>query len=274
MEIDNWLEVNRANWDARTTVHAASDFYDLKGFRAGASTLRTFEVAELGDVTGATLLHLQCHLGLDTLSWARLGARVTGLDFSPAAIAVARELARDVGLDGRARFIGSDVYTAAETLGGQRFDVVYTGGGALVWLPDLARWARTVASCLRDGGQVYLAEFHPLTHCLDDDGRTVARDYFDSAPEVCDHPATYTDGPSLTHPTSVQWQHTLADVITAVAQAGLRLEFLHEHPTTSFARYPVLERDAHGDYRFPDARPRLPLAFSLLAVKTPHQPTP
>jgi SAM-dependent methyltransferase len=224
--IDDWLEKNRANWEARVPVHAASDFYDLNAFRAGASSLRAVDVAELGDVDGATLLHLQCHVGQDTLSWARLGAYVTGLDFSPAAITTARQLAADVGLADRARFVDSDVYAAVGALDGQRFDIVYTGLGALVWLPDLTRWAELVASCLREGGRLYLIEFHPLTHSLDDDGRTLTHDYFDTAADVCDCPVTYTDGPPLARTVSVQWQHTLAEVITAVARAGLRLQFL------------------------------------------------
>jgi ubiquinone/menaquinone biosynthesis C-methylase UbiE len=265
----DWLETNRANWDARAAVHATSGFYDLAGFRAGADTLRPFEVIELSDVAGQTLLHLQCHMGQDTLSWARRGAEVTGLDFSFAAIATARQLARDLGLDDRARFLTSDVYTAAEALNGKQFDIVYTGLGALVWLPDLDRWAEVIASCLRSGGRLYLVEFHPLTHTLDDDGRTLAHDYFDTTAEVSDYPLTYTDGPPLTHTTSVQWQHTLADVITAVAQVGLRVQFLHEHPTTLFTRYPTLECGPHGEYRFPDGHPRIPLMYSLQAVKDP-----
>src|SRR5690349_17052669 len=143
-----WLQLNRMNWDERVGIHADSEFYDLPAFRAGASTLRPFERDEVGDVSGLRLLHLQCHMGQDTLSWARLGAQTTGLDFSEPAIRVARTLAEQTQLAARAGFVVSDVYSAAETLHGQRFDVVYTGLGALVWLPDLDRWANTVAGLL------------------------------------------------------------------------------------------------------------------------------
>jgi 2-polyprenyl-3-methyl-5-hydroxy-6-metoxy-1,4-benzoquinol methylase len=254
--------------DDRVRVHAVSDFYDLPGFRAGASTLRAFERDEVGDVAGRRLLHLQCHMGQDTLSWARRGADVTGLDFSDAAVRTARALAGEVGLADRARFVVSDVYEAAAALNGERFDIVYTGLGALVWLPDLPRWARLVSSLLNDGGMLYLAEFHPLTELLGEDGERVERDYFRGDAETYDFPYTYTDGPSLTRTVSVQWQHPLGEVVTAVAQAGLRIEFLHEHATTLFQRYPMLERFGAGEYRFPAGRPRIPLMYSLRAAKT------
>jgi SAM-dependent methyltransferase len=260
----DWLETNRENWDGRVAVHAASEFYDLAGFRDGRSTLREFEVAEVGDVEGKRLLHLQCHMGQDTLSWARRGADVTGLDFSEAAVGQARALAAETGLADRARFVVADVYGAVAALGGQRFDVVYTGAGALVWLPDLVRWAEVAASLVADGGFLYLAEFHPVTDVLGDDGRTVEYDYFAIGGETYDFPYTYTDGPPLTQTRSVQWQHRLGEVVTALAGAGLRIEFLHEHATTLFRRYPVLERTASG-WGFPPGRPRVPLMYSLRA---------
>jgi SAM-dependent methyltransferase len=265
----DWLRHNRESWDDRVRVHADSDFYDLSGFRAGASTLRAFELDEVGDVSGRRLLHLQCHMGQDTLSWARRGADVTGLDFSDAAVQTARALAEDTGLTGQARFVVSDVYEAPAALDGERFDIVYTGLGALVWLPDLRRWADTVSSLLNDGGMLYLAEFHPLTELLGEDGRSVERDYFQVQGETYDYPYTYTDGPPLTRTVTVQWHHPLGDVVTALARAGLRIEFLHEHATTVFQRYPVLERAGTGDYRFPAGHPRVPLVYSIRAVKTP-----
>ncbi|WP_329565857.1 class I SAM-dependent methyltransferase [Kitasatospora sp. NBC_01266] len=263
----SWLSLNRANWDDRTRVHAASEFYDLPGFRAGGCTLRPFELDEMGDVTGRRLLHLQCHMGQDTLSWARRGAEVTGLDFSEPAIRTARALAEQTGLADRARFVVCDVHEAPNALAGERFDLVYTGFGALVWLPDLSHWARVVASLLADGGALYLAEFHPMSETLDEDGRTVAHDYFDSSAGTFDCATTYTDGPTLTETTSVQWTHQLGSVVTALAEAGLRIDFLHEHDVTLFQRYSVLERSTPTEYRFPPGHPRTPLVYSLRATK-------
>jgi 2-polyprenyl-3-methyl-5-hydroxy-6-metoxy-1,4-benzoquinol methylase len=263
----DWLQLNRENWDDRVRIHAVSNFYDLPGFRAGASTLRSFELDEVGDVSGKRLLHLQCHMGQDTLSWARRGADVTGLDFSRAAVRTARTLAEDIGMTDRARFVVSDVYEAPAALDGERFDIIYTGLGALVWLPDLLRWANVVSSMLKDSGILYLAEFHPLMELLGEDGKSLEHDYFQTRAETYDFPHTYTDGPPLAKTLSVQWQHPLGEVVTALAQAGLRIEFLHEHATTLFQRYPMLERLRNGEYRFPAGHPRIPLMYSIRAIK-------
>ena len=268
---DDWLRLNRENWDDRARVHADSDFYDLPGFRAGHCTLREFELAEVGDVSGRSLLHLQCHMGQDTLSWARRGAAVTGVDFSETAIGTARGLAEDIGVS--ARFVASDVYSVPETLG-ERFDIVYTGIGSLVWLPDLTRWARVVADSLADGGFLYLAEFHPLTDILGQDGRSVEEGYFDVGGEVSDYASTYTDGRELTRTVTVEWRHSLGDVVTALAEAGLRIEFLREHAATVFQRYPALRREEDGMYRFPPDRPRIPLMYSLRARQRNVRPSP
>jgi SAM-dependent methyltransferase len=261
----DWRELNRANWDDRVPVHLASEFYDLDGFRAGAGSLRPFEAAEAGDVTGKRLVHLQCHVGLDTLSWARNGALVTGLDFSEPAIGAARSLAAGLAVD--ASFVAADVYDAVAALGGRRFDVVYTGTGALVWLPDIPRWAGVVAALLEPGGFLYLVEGHPFAQVLDDaQGAGVVRDYFDDHPRVEDYPYTYTDGPALRHTRSVEFQHQLGQVVTALADAGLRIDFLHEHDFDAFQRFQSLERHG-GEYRFPAGRPRVPMMFSLHATR-------
>ena len=263
MEEIDYLSVNRANWDERVPIHVASDFYDVAAFRGGVGTIREFELAEVGDVTGRDLVHLQCHFGLDTLSWARRGARVTGLDFSETAITKAGELAEEAGIG--ARFVAADVYDAAETLG-ETYDIVYTGIGALVWLPDLTRWARTVASLLRPGGFLYLAEFHPFADILDDaTGTTVTYDYFDHGPQVWKSPNTYTGPELLENDTMVQFQHGLGEVVSAVAAAGLRVEFLREHDHTLFRRFGTLRPDGPR-FRLPEGSPAVPLMYSMRAA--------
>ncbi|MFI2783706.1 class I SAM-dependent methyltransferase [Streptomyces sp. ALB3] len=268
---DDWREANRARWDERVPIHAASDFYDLDAFRAGKDALRDFELTEVGDVTGRTLLHLQCHIGLDTLSWARQGAaQVVGLDFSEPAVETATGLARSLGLPPeRAVFVTSDVYDAAQAVPDSAYDIVYTGLGALNWLPDVDRWAEVAASLVAPGGFLYLAEFHPLTDCLDDDtGSTVAYDYFSGDPWVDDTPGTYADSDAATvHNRSVEWQHPVGQVVSALAAAGLRIDFLHEHDASLFARYPTLVRHADGYYRFPRDRPRIPMMYSIKASR-------
>ncbi|WP_336323304.1 class I SAM-dependent methyltransferase [Streptomyces lavendofoliae] len=268
----DWRETNRSRWDERVPIHAASDFYGLDAFRAGKDVLRDFEVAEVGDVTGRSLLHLQCHIGLDTLSWARRGAsRVVGLDFSEPAVDVARSLAGDLGLTPeRAAFVAADVYDAAEAVPDTAYDIVYTGCGALNWLPDLTRWAETAASLVAPGGFLYLAEFHPLTDVLDDEtGSRVVHDYFAADAWLDETPGTYADFEAPTvHNRSVEWQHPVGAVVSALAATGLRVEFLHEHDASLFARFATLVRHEDGYYRFPPQRARVPLMYSLKATRS------
>ncbi|MER5612921.1 methyltransferase domain-containing protein [Streptomyces sp. NPDC002215] len=268
---EDWREANRALWDERVPIHVTSDFYDLESFRAGKDALRDFELAEVGDVTGKSLLHLQCHIGVDTLSWARHGAaQVVGLDFSEPAVETARVLARELGLgQDRAAFVAADVHDAAEAVPDSSYDIVYTGIGALNWLPDINRWAESAASLVAPGGFLYLAEFHPLTDCLDDDtGTKVGHDYFSRDAWVDETPGTYADFDAPTvHNRSVEWQHPIGEVVSALAATGLRIEFLHEHDASLFARFPTLERQSDGYYRFPADRPRIPLMYSIKASR-------
>ena len=260
-EESSWFEANRAMWDERVPIHVAGDFYDVAGFERGRSTLRPFELAELGDVSGRDLVHLQCHFGLDTLSWARRGARVTGLDFSRPAVEAARSLADRTGLE--ARFVHANVYDAVEALG-RRYDIVYTGIGALCWLPDLGRWAEVVSTLTRHGGTVYLAEFHPLTDTLAEESLTFERDYFDEGPHAWDEPGTYADLDAETSANlSYEWIHPLSRVVEALLGQGLVLESFREHDYTLFPRWPFLVRHGRDAYRLPEGKPCLPLMYSL-----------
>ena len=261
-----YFEANRAMWDERVPIHVGSRFYDVDGFRAGRECLRPFELTEVGDVAGKTLVHLQCHFGLDTLSWARHGARVAGLDFSEPAVAMARQLATEIGV--AAEFVTATVYDAVAAFGGRQFDVVYTGLGALVWLPDMTRWAKVVAALQKPGGILYLSEFHPFTDVFSYRTLEVVRPYFDSGPQVDDESGTYTDSAVTTkNNLSYQWIHPIGEVVTALVEAGLHLEFLHEHDYTLWARWPFLERRSIDEYRLPEGMPSLPLMYSLRARK-------
>ncbi len=261
-----WLEANRAMWDERVPIHVAGEFYDVAGFKAGAPALRAFEPDELGDVTGLELVHLQCHFGLDSLDWARRGARVTGLDFSAPAVAAAGALAAELGLD--ARFVEGDVH-AAPTILGRDFDVVYTGLGALNWLPDLTAWAGVVDALLRPGGALYLPEFHPFAMVFGERDLTVEYPYFHDEPLVLDEPGTYADVDAhTTNNRSYEWNHPVSAVVTALLDAEFTLELFHEHDYTLFPQWPFLERsEDRRSYRLPAGMPSLPLMYSLRARK-------
>jgi SAM-dependent methyltransferase len=272
MPDESWRELNRAWWNERVPIHVASRLYDLTSFKGGESRLRPFEVAELGPVADKELLHLQCHFGIDTLSWARLGARVTGLDFSEPAIEAARKLAAELSLD--ATFVCSDVYAAPERLG-RRFDVVYTGIGALCWLPDIDRWAGVVARLLKPGGTLYVVEVHPTSEIFADKTLDIEIDYFHD-PNGLPYEGTgsYADPNAPTkHQRSIDWRHPLGDVVNAVIGQGLRLESLREHDFTVYPRWPFLEERPGGMYHWPAGMKRIPLLYSLRAcAEAPARP--
>lgn len=262
--VERWRETNRAWWDERVPIHAASGFYDLDRVRDGADPLRPFEIEEVGPVDGLDLVHLQCHVGADTLGWARRGARVTGLDFSAPAIETARRLAADAGV--AAEFAHADVYDALSALGGRTFDVVYTGLGAVNWLPDLGRWAGVVAALIRPGGFLYLAELHPVTWVFGEDRLDVVHDYFRPPQHWDDAAGSYADrGAETSHNEVFDFSHQLGEVVSAIADVGLTIELLHEHDATVFARWPWLERHVDGTYHFPEGRPRIPLVYTVRA---------
>jgi SAM-dependent methyltransferase len=266
------MALNRAWWDERTPIHVRADFYDVAGFKAGRCSLGPQEVVDLGSVAGKRLVHLQCHFGLDTLSWARRGAIVTGLDFSAPAIEAARALAAETGLD--ARFVLGNVLDAhallrAEPGFGAGYDIVYTGIGALCWLPDLDRWAEQVAGLLRPGGALYLIEIHPLIWIFNPDGLTVAADYF-TAPEghVDRGSGTYADLTAETrHNETRVWNHNIGEVATALLKVGLVLTGLVEADRCYFPAFPMMVPDGTGGWRMPPGTPSLPMTYTLRAVK-------
>lgn len=260
---------NRELWDALTPVHVKSKFYDLEGFKQGRCSLNPLEVEEVGDVRGKNLLHLQCHFGMDTLSWARRGAKVTGMDFSLPSIEKAKALAAELNLD--ANFICSDLYDLPEQLK-ETFDIVFTTGGVLCWLPDLAAWGRVIAKMLKPGGLFYLREFHPFQYCLDDrEGVSEARvhyPYFHDG-EPLRFPggedSDYADPETVVNKDSHEWPYALSNVITALLEAGLTLETFREFPWTTYQALPILKEDADGRWVLPDYPGGFPLMFSLKA---------
>jgi SAM-dependent methyltransferase len=270
--VDEEMAANRALWEEWTAIHETSEFYDLDSFKAGGVRLRDYEIEEVGDVRGKRLLHLQCHFGIDTLSWARLGALPTGVDYSERAVTLARSLAAELGLD--ARFVLSDVYDLPNALD-ERFDIVYTSRGVIGWLPDLRAWAGVIAHFLEPGGVFYISEAHPVMWTLDDEtdapGALEVRYPYFPRPEPLAFPTqgSYADPTAhVEQPVEYSWVHSMGEIVTELAGAGLRIEFLHEYP---FVEWPVpfLERRADGKWWLPEGRAgELPLFFSLRATKS------
>ncbi|HWH18617.1 MAG TPA: class I SAM-dependent methyltransferase [Allosphingosinicella sp.] len=263
--------LNRASWDERVAVHVASRFYDVDAFRAGKDMLGPIESAEIGSVDGLRVAHLQCHFGLDSLSLARRGARVTGLDFSAKAVAAARQLADETGID--AAFVEGNVYDAPALLGAGCWDLVFTTWGTVTWLPNIAGWAEVVAALLVSGGRLYFLDSHPVALAL---GQTEAGaplgptfDYFHgAAPLEFDEGGSYADpAAELEHSRTHEWIHPLGSTISALLAAGLRLTALREHDAVAWQLYPSMRQEEDGLWRLPPDHPRLPVAVTIEAVK-------
>lgn len=286
---EDYLAVNRANWDARAPIHArAYGIEDLLADPAALSDVVRFDRPRLGDITGLDAVHLQCHIGTDTLSLARLGARVCGVDLSPQSLVQARDLARRAGAD--IAYVESDVYASPQALAERQFDLVYTGIGALCWLPDIARWARTVATLLRPGGRLFVRDGHPVLNALL--GQQVGAEHPDRAQQswitgpgtatpalelpyfeqmealTWSDEYTYAGDEPVPSPVSVEWNHGLAEIVTAVLDAGLALTSLTEHDSVPWEALPgMMSRDETGEYRLTDRPRRLPATFTLTAQR-------
>ena len=266
-----FFDKNRELWDKLTDINARSAMYDLEGFRRGQNTLDPIEVSELGDVRGKSILHLQCHFGQDTMSLARMGARVVGVDFSDEAIKLARSLSAE--LDIPAEFVCCNIYDLPRHLD-RKFDIVFTSAGVLCWIDDLAKWAQLIDRYLKLDGFFYIREFHPITgvfDCTNPKELSAHWSYFhQQEPMGWDTDGSYSDHQAKFDQSckSYEWQHPLADVVNALLSANLKLEFLHEFPFCTYDHFPFLEEGKDGRWRFPGGKELIPLMFSLKAAKT------
>lgn len=254
----SYLEMNRAGWDRRTIAHFESRFYDVDGFLTGRTSLREIERAELTDVAGKRLLHLQCHFGLDTLSWARQGAICTGVDISPVAIRKARELAVRAGLD--AEFVCSDVY-GFRRRSPQPWEIVFTSYGAVCWLPDLRPWAEIVATNLVPGGTFYMVEFHPIHDLL------AGFSYFTrTEPDVAEE-GSYTENGADVVARFAIWAHPLSGVINALIAAGIRIERVNEFAFSPYNCFEGLVEREPGRFCLSHRGQDVPMVYSVTGRK-------
>lgn len=261
---DHFFEANKALWDARTGPHVQSDFYRLEDFRQGWNPLNSVELEEVGDVSGKSLLHLQCHFGMDTLAWQRLGAHCTGVDFSGEAIGKAQQLAAELGLP--ARFICCNVYDLPQH-DQHTYDIVFTSYGTIGWLPDLDRWAAVIARALKPGGHFYIADFHPVVWMFDNDFRQIVYTYHQSAVIEETEEGTYADREATIKRKSYGWNHSLGETVNALTRHGLQIMHLNEFP---FSPYNCFRNTVQGDdgyYRIRGLEGLIPMMYSIKAVK-------
>ena len=260
--MDAHTTINQKMWDELAPLHASSSLYDVEAFLRGESKLEDLEIAEVGDVAGKRLVHLMCHFGMDTLSWAQRGAQVTGVDFSAEAIRIARELTEQVHAE--AQFICCDVLEAADYLEGT-FDIVFLSKGVMMWIQDLSAWADVCARLLKPGGVLYLLDYHPLANALaqTEDGLTLHRSYFHSPePAVLVEDGSYAVPDAvLEHKESREWTHTLGDMVTTLIRAGIQIDFLHEFPAADAHVMPIPQFDSGR------ARHELPAMYSVRGIR-------
>jgi SAM-dependent methyltransferase len=258
MSDTDYFEMNRAGWDRRAKAHFDSRFYDVEGFLSGRTSLREIELAELAGVPGKTLLHLQCHFGLDTLSWARQGAICTGVDISPVAIEKARQLAARTGVD--AQFVCSDVY-GFKRASAEPYEIVFTSYGTVCWLPDLSRWAQVVAANLAVGGTFYMVEFHPIYDLL------AGYSYFTRAEPDVEEEGTYTENGADAVATLATWAHPLSSVINSLIGAGIRVDRVNEFPFSPYNCFEGMVEREPGRFYLSHKGNDVPLVYSLTGRK-------
>lgn len=274
-----YFEANRSLWNQRTAVHKDSVFYDLAGFKAGANVLTPIELKEIGDVKDKSLLHLQCHFGMDTMSFSRMGAKCVGVDLSDEAIKLAREINDELKLD--AKFICCNVYDllldnrhsakvlpVGEDLGGAgAFDIVFTSYGTVGWLPDLDPWAKVIAERLKPGGFFYMAEFHPVVWMFDDDFTHIKYYYDNKEIIVMEDQPTYTGDKNEITGKEYSWNHSISEVLNALINAGLKIEFFNEYTFSPYANFKNSVETEPGKWHIKGMEGKIPMVYSLRARK-------
>ena len=260
----DYIRKNKDTWNKRTTVHIDSEFYDVPDFLAGRSSLDETELNLLGDVKGKTILHLQCHFGMDSLSLARMGAQVTGVDLSDKSIEKAQELNTTLGLD--ARFLCSDVYELPQQLE-EQFDIIYTSYGVIGWLPDLQRWGKIIDTFLKPGGKLVLVEFHPVVWMFDYDFTRIQYSYFNTEAIVEQTTGTYTDRNAAINYQEVSWNHSLDEVFAGLLQNGLKLTGFREYAFSHYNCFAHMQQTGPRKYIIEPLGDKMPLMYSVTAEK-------
>lgn len=260
----NYLEINKKTWNEKTEVHITSEFYANDDFLKGKSSLNDIELKLLGDIKGKSILHLQCHFGQDTISFARMGAKSTGVDLSDKAIAKAKEFNKTLHLD--AKFICCDIYDLPNHLD-EQFDIVFTSYGTIGWLPDLDKWANVVSSFLKPQGKFVFAEFHPIVWMFDNDFKEVFYSYFNVEPIIEEETGTYANKDASIETKTITWNHPTSEVLNALIQSGLEINTFNEYDYSPYNCFNQTEEFEPGKFRIKHLQNKIPMVFSLTATK-------
>jgi len=260
---DNYLEINRNSWNSKVESHLNADFYDMKGFLSGKTSLQSIELEILGDINGLSVLHLQCHFGQDTISLSRMGASLTGVDLSDKAIEKARELARQEGPS--TKFICCDLYDLPNHLN-DKFDIVFTSYGTIGWLPDLDKWAEIVVRYLKPGGRLVFVEFHPVVWMFDDRFERIEYNYFNEAAVIETETGTYADRSAAISLETVNWNHSLSEVFTSLISRGMKITKFEEYDYSPYNCFDRTIEFEPGKYRIEHLSNKIPMVFALEAI--------
>jgi ubiquinone/menaquinone biosynthesis C-methylase UbiE len=263
-DASDYIKLNKATWNDKVDVHMASDFYDMEGFLKGKSTLNEIELNVLGDVSGKKILHLQCHFGQDTLSLARMGAEVTGVDLSDKAIARAQELAQKLNLE--STFVCCDIYDAPNFIS-EKFDIVFTSYGTIGWFPDLEKWAKVVSRFLKPNGQFIMADFHPVVWMFDNDFETVFYNYFNVEPIVESETGTYANKQADIETKTITWNHPISEILNSLIQSGLEINSFNEYDYSPYNCFNKTVEFEKGKFRIKHLENKIPMVYSILGTK-------
>ena len=263
-EFSKYFEANKQSWNKRTTVHKDSAFYDLDSFRKGKTSLNKIELEELGDVKGKTLLHLQCHFGMDTISWEREGANCVGVDLSDEAINLAKEINNELKLN--TEFICCNVYDLKQHLD-KKFDILFTSYGTIGWLPDLDKWAEIVSHFLKPGGTFYIVDFHPALWMMDDKFECIKYNYFNTEVITEEISGTYSDRDAPIKSIEHGWNHPFSEIINALLKYNLQIQQFNEFPYSAYNCFNNLEHGADGMWRIKGMNEKMPMMYSIKAIK-------
>lgn len=264
MKLENYLKINKETWNNKVPIHLDSEFYDMESFRKGKNSLPQIDTDLLGDIKGKSVLHLQCHFGQDSLSLARLGAKVTGIDLSNKAIEKAKELNNEIHLD--ATFICCDVYDTLENIT-EKFDIVYTSYGTIGWLPDLDKWAKVISEALKPSGKFVFVEFHPVLWMFDDDFTKIQHHYHNEKPIIENYTGTYANKEAEITADYIGWNHSLSEVFQALLKKGLQIEYFNEYNYSNYNCFNEMIEFEPKKFRIKHLENKIPMMYSLVAIK-------